>query len=137
MIDSLNIGQVIYNKLSTSNEINEILNNKIYPIVAIKRSNEDIGSLLPFIIYSRDGLIPRSTKDGIYEDTVQFTIKIVTSNYTQGIDITTLVRNIFEGRKIIYDNITISDTVLTNAYEEYNDNYSAYVQSLRFTTKIS
>lgn len=137
MTDSLNIGQAIYTTLSQDADISGYVGDKIFPVVAVSRSDNNLTSLMPFIIYQREGMTGRSTKDGVFEDTALIAIKIVTANYTQGIEIATLVRHLFEDKKIKFDNITMCDTQLQNAYEEYNDNYSAYVQSLKLNTKIS
>lgn len=137
MTDSLNIGQAIYTTLSQDADISGYVGDKIFPVVAVSRSDNNLTSLMPFIIYQREGMTGRSTKDGVFEDTALIAIKIVTTNYTQGIEIATLVRHLFEDKKIKFDNITMCDTQLQNAYEEYNDNYSAYVQSLKLNTKIS
>ncbi len=137
MIDTLNIGQVIYNALSSDDDITGYVGANIFPVVATFRSDAEFNSLMPFIVYQREGMTGRSTKDGVYEDSAQVSIKIVTSNYIQGVELATLVRKLFEDRKIQYENITMCDTQLQNAYEEYNDNYSAYVQTIKLNTKIS
>lgn len=139
MIDSLNIGQVIYYFLHSDSNINTLVSDKIYPLVANLKNDttQSLSDLLPFIIYSRDGLSTNGCKDGFYQNNVDFSIKVITKTYSQGITIANYVRSIFEGKTLTYNNITISDTILTNAFEEYNDNYSAFVQTIRFNTKIS
>ena len=157
MIKSLNIGELIYEQLTSNTDLSAIVGNKVYPLVAnLKRdsqsnstlsdfsqSNSTLSDLMPFIIYQRDSLSGDACKDGTYEDDVTFSIKVVTSKYLDGISIAALVRGIFEGSSFTYNDTTTNCSFttgciyLTNAYEEYNDNYSAFVQTLRFNTKIS
>lgn len=137
MKDSLKkISKIIYSSLSENIELNEYC-DKIFPLVIVKKQDENITSLMPFIIYKRDSFDSRYSKDGIYEDEVSFSLFIYTKSYNEGIEIASLIIEQFEGRKITYDDITMSDIKLDNSYEEYNDSYSAYIQILRFNTKIS
>lgn len=145
MIKSLNIGEFIYEQLTSNTDLSAIVGNKVYPLVANLKNDSTVtaSDLMPFIIYQRDSLSGDACKDGTYEDDVTFSIKVVTSKYSDSISIAALVRGIFEGRSFTYNNTTTNCSFttgciyLTNAYEEYNDNYSAFVQTLRFNTKIS
>lgn len=145
MIKSLNIGELIYEQLTSNTDLSAIVGNKVYPLVANLKNDSTVtaSDLMPFIIYQRDSLSGDACKDGTYEDDVTFSIKVVTSKYSDSISIAALVRGIFEGSSFTYNNTTTNCSFttgciyLTNAYEEYNDNYSAFVQTLRFNTKIS
>lgn len=139
MLNSLNIGELIYNTLSNNEDITELVGNKIYPLIANakKDSSTTASDLMPFIIYQRENLNSNGCKDGYYEDAIDFSIRIVTAKYLDGITIANIVRGIFEGSSITYNNIKTDIITLTNAFEDYNDNYSAFVQTLRFNTKIS
>lgn len=145
MIKSLNIGELIYEQLTSNTDLSAIVGNKVYPLVANLKNDSTVtaSDLMPFIIYQRDSLSGDACKDGTYEDDVTFSIKVVTSKYSDSISIAALVRGIFEGSSFTYNNTTTNCSFttgciyLTNAFEEYNDNYSAFVQTLRFNTKIS
>ena len=63
MIDSLGIGKVIYKLLKDFTT---------YPLVA------DNNAKYPFLVYKRSNVTSSSSKDGIYEDTVDISITIVT-----------------------------------------------------------
>lgn len=145
MIKSLNIGELIYEQLTSNQALAALVGSKVYPLVANLKNDSTVtaSDLMPFIIYQRDSLSGDACKDGTYEDDVTFSIKVVTSKYSDSISIAALVRGIFEGSSFTYNNTTTNCSFttgciyLTNAYEEYNDNYSAFVQTLRFNTKIS
>lgn len=129
MIDSLNIGKVIYTNLSTDSRIQGILGKRIYPVIA------ENNAALPFIIYKRDTLTSNGCKDGVYEDNIIFTINIVTEKYSQGVEIANLVRDILEKDMIQYEQMTLEDTTIQGASESYSDD--SYIQTLKFNTKIS
>lgn len=147
MIKSLNIGELIYEQLTSNQALVALVGNKVYPLVAnLKRdsqSNSTLSDLMPFIIYQRDSLSGDACKDGTYEDDVTFSIKVFASKYLDSVSIAALVRGIFEGSSFTYNNTTTNCSFTTgciyleNAFEDYNDNYSAFVQTLRFNTKIS
>lgn len=147
MIKSLNIGELIYEQLTSNQALAALVGNKVYPLVAnLKRdsqNNSTLSDLMPFIIYQRDNLSGDACKDGTYEDDVTFSIKVFASKYLDSVSIAALVRGIFEGSSFTYNNTTTNCSFTTgciyleNAFEDYNDNYSAFVQTLRFNTKIS
>lgn len=138
MLNSLNIGELIYNTLINNDDLAALVGTKVYPLVANTKKDSTLtaSDLMPFIIYQRDGLSGNGCKDGYYEDSIEFSIRIVTAKYLDGISIANIVRGIFEGSSITYNNIKTDIIHLSNAFEEYNDNYSAFVQTLRFNTKI-
>lgn len=121
MINSLNIGKVIYDKLHS-------ITNNIYPLVA------ENGTNYPFIIYTRDTLNSTYCKDGCYEDSVGVSIKIATATYYGGVDIAQQVREklTFNGYKT--DGMELYSQ-LDNASEDYVDN--TYLQILNFTITIN
>lgn len=119
MIDTLNIGKYIYNALTQSKTIT----CKVYPLVA------DNNAKFPFIIYRRLNLISKTTKDGLYEDTVTMEIDVITETYTEGVDIANKVRDILQKQYVSYQGMEINDAEITMATEEYN---SGYIQRLQF-----
>lgn len=125
MINSIKINQVLYNQLKNITA----LGGRLYPIIA------ENGADYPFLIYKRDSITSQICKDGLYEDLVSFTIKVVTKSYAEGIEIAQNVRTILQREKIIGDDMTLYDVRLTNMTESYE--YDAYIQNLNFNTKIS
>lgn len=124
MINTLNIGKYIYSTLNGSDSIS----CRVYPLVA------DNDAEYPFIVYKRTNLVSDSTKDGLTEDDITVEIVVVSDSYSVGLDIATNVRNLLEREPVIFDDLSINDTTLIFATEEYSNN--SYVQRMQFNFKI-
>lgn len=122
MIDTLNIGKYIYSVLKFTDV-------EVYPLVA------DNDAKFPFIVYKRIDMATSGCKNGYYEDEVAFEIAIVTDTYFKGVQIANDVRGLLERQYVTFENMEISDTVITNASEEYSNN--AYVQKIQFHSIIN
>lgn len=131
MIDTLNIGAYIFDVLSNDEELNSLLgeSGNIYPLVA---DNNVYGS---FIVYRRTNIVTNTTKDFCYEDDTVVEITVVSNTYSNGIDIISRVRKLFEKQHIKYENLDINDTHIVSASEEFSNNM--FVQKLAFAMTIS
>ena len=127
MINTLNIGKVIYSLLHTIQVDNKPF-DRIYPLIA------ENGTNFPFIIYSRDNIIPKLSKDGCYEDEVSITVKVVSSTYYGGLDLAQQVREKLTFYDLKSNNMIITSE-LDNATESYEEN--SYVQNLNFNLIIN
>lgn len=129
MTNSILINKYIYERLSKSPDLQKLVGNKIYPLVAENTTT------YPFITYFRDGINPISfTKDGYCQDEVYFTINVVNDKYTDTLTIANIVRKLMEGLKLSNDEATIFDTHMTSIDENFVEN--AYVQTMQFTCKF-
>ena len=72
MIDSLKVGKIVYSKIGS------LVSNRCYPLIA------ENGTTYPFIVYQRDSLDSMFCKDGVYEDEVNVSVKVVTDTYNEG-----------------------------------------------------
>lgn len=131
MINSLIFGKVIYSRLTTINEdLKELIGTKVFPLIA------DNNTDYPFVVYKRTGVMNNDeTKDGYSEDVVNYEVVIVSNKYEESLNIAQMVRNLLERKRIESDIMTIYDTKLTLATEEYSGD--AYVQKLTFNCKIN
>ena len=131
MIDTLNIGSIIYDKINADKQLTEKLgiSNNIFPIVA-----ED-GTNYPFITYRRTGLVSNNCKDGYYEDIVRVEIKAICATYIQSVQVINRIRELFECQHFEYENMTIEDTSIENASENYE--YNAFTQTINLVFKIN
>jgi hypothetical protein len=130
MTNSILIGKTIYKLLSESQELTKYLENKIYPLVA------DSDTTFPFITFSRDNVTPSAlTKDGIHEDTVSFSIMVVSNAYLVSLEIANLIRGIFEKKKIIGEDLVMNYVELSGIIEDYQED--SFTQNLRFTCKVT
>jgi hypothetical protein len=123
MIDSLRIGKIVYSKIGS------LVNNRCYPLIA------ENGTTYPFIIYQRDSLDSMFCKDGVYEDEVNVSVRVVTDTYNEGIDLAQSVRE-----AMTFNNYTIEDggtytSLMVQADEEFNND--AYIQTLIFRITIN
>ena len=125
MIKTFDIGKYIYAQLSTI----EAVGTRVFPLIA------ENSTTYPFIIYHRDSVSPSYCKDGHYEDDVQVTIQIATSDYNSGLDIAQSVREKLTSRNTIYNNQINISSEMVSASEYWND--PACVQSLTFQIKIN
>jgi len=123
MINSLNIGQYIFDSLSTTLE-----GIKICPIVVEKETP------MPFIVYKRLSLIPANSKDGEFEDTARVEVKVVSENYAEGIEIANQIRERIEVESDTFEGMGIEST-LENSNEDYAQN--VYTQILIYRIKIN
>lgn len=130
MINSILIGKVIYNKLSENQTIQEVIADRIYPVIAEQTTN------YPFIIYYRNSVVNTIfNKDGSVEDNVEFTVTVVSTKYNESADLANEIRKIFEKREILNNVIRITNSRLNGIAESYEDN--AYVQSLTFSCTVN
>lgn len=123
MIDSLKVGKIVYSKIGS------LVNNRCYPLIA------ENGTSYPFIIYQRDSLDSMFCKDGVYEDEVNVSVKVVTDTYNEGIDLAQSVRE-----TMTFNNYTIEEggtytSLMVQADEEFNND--AYIQTLIFRITIN
>lgn len=131
MIDTLNIGSFIYDTIKADKQLTDTLriSTNVFPIVA-----ED-GTDYPFVTYRRTGLVSNNCKDGYYEDIVRVEIKAICATYIQSVQVINRIRELFECRHIEYENMTIEDTSIENASENYE--YNAFTQTINLVFKIN
>lgn len=131
MIDTLNIGSFIYDTIKADKQLTDTLriSTKVFPIVA-----ED-GTDYPFVTYRRTGLVSNNCKDGYYEDIVRVEIKAICATYIQSVQVINRIRELFECQHIEYENMTIEDTSIENASENYE--YNAFTQTINLVFKIN
>lgn len=131
MIDTLNIGSFIYDTIKADKQLTDTLRiaTNVFPIVA-----ED-GTDYPFVTYRRTGLVSNNCKDGYYEDIVRVEIKAICATYIQSVQVINRIRELFECQHIEYENMTIEDTSIENASENYE--YNAFTQTINLVFKIN
>ncbi len=124
-MDSLKVGKEIYSLLNGSSSLTDIVGSKIYPIIVEKKTT------YPFIVYKRSNIIPDYTKDFHFKDEVIIDIICVSNNYSESINIASIVRNILEDKRFA----DIESIKLESADEDFIEN--AYIQTLSFNLTIT
>lgn len=131
MNNSILIGKLIYERLSSNPELKEYVNDKIFPLIAEQETT------FPYIAFSKDSITPYYTKGGNYEDTVSVQIIVASADYLESLNIANIVRKIFECRLYSCDELQITESKLSSVSEAYDDNANAFIQRLIFNFKIS
>lgn len=119
----LSIGKVVYNILSSDNNLKKIIGDKIYPLIA------DEGTTFPFVIYSRIGIDQQSSKDST-DDEIRVLVQVAANNYQQSVEIAELIRSILEHWTGTVNNLYIEDIILEDASEDWLDD--SFIQNLNF-----
>lgn len=120
IVNGITIGQYIFDK------IKHLTNNKVYPIIA------ENGTTYPFIVYTRDGVSSDSTKDGMFMETVYFSIKVVSNKYSETIETADNVRRCLTIQKD--ETNKVYDMRMTNISETFQED--SYIQTLTFEAKL-
>jgi hypothetical protein len=123
MIDSLKVGKIVYSKIGS------LVSNRCYPLIA------ENGTTYPFIIYQRDSLDSMFCKDGVYEDEVNVSVRVVTDSYNAGIDLAQSVREAMTFNNYTSEEGGTYTSLMVQADEEFTND--AYVQTLIFRITIN
>lgn len=122
---SISVNKHIYNLLINDEILNELVDKKIYPIVAEETVT------YPFILFTKESAMGNYTKDLLMYDTVTISIAIAATNYSQTVEIAERVRQILENRRDDYFYNILFDEVTEDFVED------AYIQTLKFSSKIN
>lgn len=124
MESSISVIKHIFRILSSDNTLNEMVGNKIFPIIA----ENDI--TFPFILVTRTSITPITFKTGVAVDKVTFQVVIEDVDYFRTVNIAERVRELLELRHSDY----FKRIEFSNCYEDFiND---AYKQILQFSAII-
>lgn len=130
MTNSILIGKVIYSKLISNQLITDIVNDRVFPVIAEQTTT------FPFIIYYRVSISNNLyNKDGSVEDNVVYSITVVSTNYNESAELANEIRKIFDKKQITNDIMRITDSRLIEIDESYEDN--SYVQKLTFSCTVN
>ena len=124
MESSISVIKHIFRILSSDNTLNEMVGNKIFPIIA----ENDI--TFPFILVTRTSITPITFKTGVAVDKVTFQVVIEDVDYFRTVNIAERVRELLELRHSEY----FKRIEFSNCYEDFmNDSYK---QTLQFSAMI-
>lgn len=124
MESSISVIKHIFRILSSDNTLNEMVGNKIFPIIA----ENDI--TFPFILVTRTSITPITFKTGVAVDKVTFQVVIEDVDYFRTVNIAERVRELLELRHSEY----FKRIEFTNCYEDFMND--AYKQTLQFSAMI-
>lgn len=124
MESSISVIKHIFRILSSDNTLNEMVGNKIFPIIA----ENDI--TFPFILVTRTSITPITFKTGVAVDKVTFQVVIEDVDYFRTVNIAERVRELLELRHSDY----FKRIEFSNCYEDFMND--AYKQTLQFIAII-
>lgn len=122
---SISVNKHIYQLLINDEELNKLVDKKIYPIVA----EESV--TYPFIIFTKESASGVYSKDLLMYDTVTVSVAIAAVNYFQTVNIAERVRQILENYRDTYFHNILLDNVTEDFVED------TYIQQLQFSAKIN
>ena len=124
MESSISVIKHIFRILSSDKTLNEMVGNKIFPIIA----ENDI--TFPFILVTRTSITPITFKTGVAVDKVTFQVVIEDVDYFRTVNIAERVRELLELRHSDY----FKRIEFSNCYEDFMND--AYTQKLQFSAII-
>lgn len=121
---SLELSKKIYQALIFNDELQNIVGQNVYPLIA------ESNTPYPFVVFKRMSITPYYTKDFLTYEDVQYEIVCCSDKYEQVIDMAILVRDEFEGIR----GSGITSSVVSYINEDFiND---CYVQRIGFTFRL-
>ena len=124
MESSISVIKHIFRILSSDKTLNEMVGNKIFPIIA----ENDI--TFPFILVTRTSITPITFKTGVAVDKVTFQVVIEDVDYFRTVNIAEKVRELLELKTSSY----FKRIEFSNCYEDFMND--AYKQTLQFSAMI-
>ena len=119
MESSISVIKHIFRILSSDKTLNEMVGNKIFPIIA----ENDI--TFPFILVTRTSITPITFKTGVAVDKVTFQVVIEDVDYFRTVNIAERVRELLE---LIHSDY-FKRIEFSNCYEDFlNDTYRQILQ---------
>ena len=126
--NSILVTKYILKILEENKPIVKFFNDRIFPIDA------NFGTKYPFVAIVRTGMMPASTKDGLYEDRVYFSAVISGDTYKSSLEGANLVRSVLDHTYYIDSEIAIKSIILDNSTETWID--GKFYQELMFTATV-
>ena len=109
----MEIGKAIYNILSTTTNISDLVGTRIFPNVAPQTTT------FPFIIYDVNGVQPNDTKDGASTlDTNDVMISCYSETYSQASDLAQKIRVAMDR---INEGTYGGEQIQSSQFQSYND----------------
>lgn len=130
MDNTILAGKYIRKFLVENEELSAMIDTKkIFPLIA----NAD--TTFPFIVYSRNNIVPTYTKDYLTDNALTFTIIVVSDEYVQSLELANAVRHSLEGYRYTDEVISIAPIKLQSITEETIED--AYIQRMTFIFKAT
>lgn len=127
-MNSIKIGSVIVDIILSNEEIKNIIDSRIFPLIA------DNSATFPFILYRRSSATGADYKDTHCDDSAYVELMIVTDVYESGVDLAVMVEDQLKGKRGTFNSIPIGDISIPDSFEDYIS--GSYVQYLKLKIKV-
>ena len=125
------VGKAIYNILSNTTAITDIVGTKIYPEIAPQNETQ------PYIVYSIVSNSPVDTKEeGGEIDEAAVEVYCFNTKYTLAIDLGVEVRNALDRKTGTYNGVKIQTISYTSEQMDVNSERSIWVAIQDYTIKV-
>ena len=125
---SLLIGKHIYSVLTSDNDVNGLVEERVFPLVIPD------GADRPFAVFNDINVVGEYTKDGWAGDVTQATVMCVADKYESAADLAESVRIMLEHSKKQYDGYTIGSAELKKSGDSYQNGVYVIVLNFEFET---
>ncbi len=126
------VGKAIYNILSNTTAVTDIVSTKIYPEIAPQNESQ------PYIVYSVVSNNPTDTKeDNGNVDEASIEVYCFNTKYTTAIDLGVAVRAALERRNGTFGGVKIQSINYTNEQMDVNPERSIWVAIQDYTIRIN
>tara|TARA_R100001443_G_scaffold85795_2_gene92511 strand:+ start:226 stop:618 length:393 start_codon:yes stop_codon:yes gene_type:complete len=126
------VGKAIYNILSNTSAVTDIVSTKIYPEIAPQNESQ------PYIVYSVVSNNPTDTKeDNGNVDEASIEVYCFNTKYTTAIDLGVAVRAALERRNGTFGGVKIQSINYTNEQMDVNPERSIWVAIQDYTIRIN
>lgn len=130
MDNSMLTGKYLWKIVTEDEEVKKLIPPaKVCPLMALADTT------FPFVVYSRDALVPEYTKDMLSSNNLTFTFITVTNKYEDGVVIANAIRNALECKYYKDEDIYIHPIKVTALYEETVDD--AFLQRMTFNMDVT
>lgn len=122
---SISISKHIYAKLSASDELKQLVDDRIFPITS-KES-----TFFPFVVYCRSSLAPNYTKDR-YDtgDTVTVEVIAASDNYLNSVEVAEAIRGALENKRGKYEAFNVNSAKVVASVEDFMSD--TFIQRITF-----
>lgn len=127
--NGLLINKAILQILTGDTSIYNVVENKIYPVVAPDKPED----LSPFVVLERTNINSTYSKDGCLIDDVSVNIYSISNDYKESVELANLIRHRLENIRGNYSNIDINNVVMESCSESFN--IDGYITTLTFTIR--
>lgn len=114
--------------IAVSEILQEVAPDKVYPLYA------DFETVKPCIVYQREGIDVERDKDGTSDEVCRMSIYVITSNYSEGVELAEQARRALEGASVaVLSKYNFSEIAFAGADEYTESGTSTYIQQLYIT----